>query len=167
MDAVNVGAVNLRTSPTLLVQPDLLEVVRQRITERAIADPQLPPWPEQMRGVPNCILNTALFGANVRGKRRYMMRELIASLSTISLFYTGQRLYQSDQDAWQGVLHLARESKLGERVEFTEKGFLRLIDRGGPSGNSIGKSDREWLKKVLARLSATTVEIKHEVTLVH
>lgn len=56
-------------------------------------------------------------------------------------------------------MHLARLIKLGNRVEFTERGLLRLIGRGGPNGGSIGKSDREWLRRVLARLKATAVEI--------
>lgn len=140
--------------------PDLLEVIRRRNTERAIFDPQLPLWPETTRGVPNGVLRSALFGAIKRGKRRYLEREPIASLGGITIRYTGSRLDQSDLDVWKGALHLTRNLKLGDRIEFTEKGFLRLIGRGGQDGASIGKSDREWLRKVLARLSATTVEIK-------
>lgn len=140
---------------------DLLENIRRRNTERAAADAQLPLWPEPVRGVPNGVLRSALFGAIKRGKRRYMEREPIAAIDGIAIIYTGLRLDQSDLDVWEGALHLARHVKLGYRIEFTEKGFLRLIGRGGQGGDGIGKSNREWLKKVLARLSATTVEIKH------
>lgn len=157
MDAATIGAVNPRQSSA---PPDLLDGIRRRNTERAIADPQLPLWPEPVRGVPNGVLRSALFGAIKRGKRRYMEREPIASVEGIAIRYTGPRLDQSDLDVWEGALHLARPIKLGDRIEFTEKGFLRLIGRGGQGGETIGKSDREWLKKVLARLSATTVEIK-------
>ena len=157
MRAAIIGAANPRPSSAL---PDLLEGIRQHNIERAIADPQLPLWPEPMRGVPNGVLRSALFGAIKRGKRRYLEREPIASLEGIAIRYTGQRLDQSDLDVWEGALHLARLIRLGNRIEFTEKGFLRLIGRGGQSGDNIGKSDREWFKKVLARLSATTVEIK-------
>jgi hypothetical protein len=157
MDASILGAIRERPPSA---QPDFLEGIHRRNAERAIADPQLPLWPEPMRGVPNSVLRSALFGAIKRGKRRYMEREPIASVAGIAIRYTGHRLDQSDLDVWEGALHLARLAKLGDRIEFTEKGFLRLIGRGGHGGVNIGKSDREWLRKVLARLSATTIEIK-------
>jgi len=138
----------------------LLETIRRRTTERALASPaQLPLWPEPMRGVPNGILRSALFGAVKRGKRRYMEREAVAAVDGIDLIYTGPRLDQADLDVWEGALHLARLIPLGDRIEFTEKGFLKLIGRGGEGGENIGKSDREWLKKTLARLKANAVEV--------
>ncbi|AGR71126.1 trfA family protein [Burkholderia pseudomallei MSHR303] len=92
--------------------------------ERALADAQLPLWPEPMRGVPNGVLRSALFGAIKRGKRRYMERESIACVSGVSIVYTGPRLDQSDLDVWEGALHLARVAKLGNRIDFTEKIFF-------------------------------------------
>lgn len=139
--------------------PSVFARIRHRSIERALADPQLPLWPDPVRGVPNSVLRSALFGAIKRGKRRYMEREAIPSLEGISIAYTGLRLDQSDLDVWEGVLHIARLDKLGNQIEFTEKAFLRLIGRGGPSGGSIGKSDREWLRKVFARLTATAIEV--------
>ncbi len=139
----------------------LLDAIRRKTTERALAAPaQLPFWPDAVRGVPNGILRSALFGAIKRGKRRYVEREVFASVQGIDILYTGPRLDQSDLDVWQGALHLARLAPLGNRIEFTEKSFLRLIGRGGEGGVNIGKSDRDWLKNALARLSANTVEIK-------
>ncbi len=158
MDASMVGADGSRAPSA---SSDFLEHIRQRNTERILAAPaQLPLWPEPMRGVPNGVLRSALFGAIKRGKRKYLQREPIASVEGVNIVYTGPRLDQSDLDVWEGALHLAQGITLGSRIEFTEKGFLRLIGRGGLRGESIGKSDREWLKNVLARLSATTVEIK-------
>jgi hypothetical protein len=156
MDAITSRATKSRQP---FASVDLLASIRQRNMERALADAQLPMWPESMRGVPNGVLRSALFSASRRGKRRFLQRETIASVKGVSIIYTGPRLDQSDLDVWEGVLQLARLVKLGDRVEFTQKGFLRLINRGGPTGNSIGKSDREWLKTVLARLQATAVEI--------
>ncbi|MCL2524877.1 MAG: plasmid replication initiator TrfA [Betaproteobacteria bacterium] len=156
MEAATLGAAKPRQA---LVATDPLAGIRQRNIERALADAQLPLWPEPMRGVPNGVLRSALFGAIKRGKRRYMEREPIACVKGISIIYTGPRLDQSDLDVWEGALHLARLVKLGNRIEFTEKAFLRLIGRGGPGGSNIGKSDREWLRKVLARLTATAVEV--------
>lgn len=138
-----------------------IETIRRRNSERALSSPvQLPLWPEPMRGVPNGILRSALFGAVKRGKRRYLEREPVTALEGVDLIYTGPRLDQADLDVWEGALHLARLIPLGDRIEFTEKGFLKLIGRGGEGGGNIGKSDREWLKKTLARLKANAVEIK-------
>ena len=139
----------------------MLEEICRRNTERALAaGTQLPGWPESMRGVPNGVLRSALFGAIKRGKRGFLQRQPIASLEGVSIVYTGARLDQSDLDVWEGVLHLSRCSELGARIEFTARGLLRLIGRGGHNGESIGKSDREWLKNVLSRLKATSVEIQ-------
>lgn len=139
---------------------DLVEICK-RNTERALASgTRMPAWSDTARGVPNIVLRSALFGAFGRGKRRFLRREQIASLEGNLLFYTGQRLDQSDADVWEGLLHLSRNLNLGDRIEFTARGFLRLIGRGGPNGDSIGKSDREWLKSVFARLKATSVEFQ-------
>lgn len=138
-----------------------LEDICKRTNERALsADTRMPTWPDTMRGVPNSVLRSALFGAFGRGKRKYLRREPISSVEGVAIFYTGQRLDQSDLDVWEGVLHLSRNLKLGERIEFTARGLLRMIGRGGPTGESIGKSDREWLKSVFARLKATSVEFQ-------
>lgn len=140
---------------------DLLAQVRRRNSDRAFADGQLPLWPEPVRGVPNGLLRSALFGAIKRGKRRFLERAAIPCVGGVTITYTGLRLDQSDLDVWEGALHLARSVKLGNRVEFTERAFLRLIGRGGPNGRQLGKSDRDWLRKVLARLTATAVEVAH------
>ena len=156
MEAATTSAAKPRQA---FVPTDWLAGMRQRNIERALADAQLPLWPEPVRGVPNGVLRSALFGAIKRGKRRYLEREPIASVNGVSITYTGPRLDQSDLDVWEGALHLARLAKLGNRIEFAEKGFLRGIGRGGPHGANIGKSDREWLRRVLARLTATAVEV--------
>jgi hypothetical protein len=135
-----------------------LAMVRQRDLEHVLTQ-QLPLWPDSARGAPNWFLRSALFGAFRRGSRRYMTHEHIASVSSVSIFYTGQQLDQSDLDVWLGLLHLLRGLHLGEKVEISEKEFLRFIDRGGVSARNIGKSDREWLRRVLVRLQATTVEV--------
>lgn len=175
--SLNLGRKRMENPITKLPKKTLSETEEMQSRIRALADlakqreqeeppvqackvVQLPVWSDPVRAVPNGFLRSALFGAIKRGPRRYMEREPIASVDGIAIRYTGARLDQGDLDVWEGVLHLARLATLGERIEITEKGFLRLIGRGGQGGDNIGKSDREWLKKVLARLSATTVEIK-------
>lgn len=115
---------------------------------------QLPLWPEAVRGVPNSVLRSALFGAIKRGRRAYLQREALASVDGVTVLFTGPRLDQADLDVWEQCLHLARGKELGERVQFSAHGFLRAIDR------SAGGKDIEWLKGAFARLSASVVEIK-------
>lgn len=139
----------------------LPEDICRRINERALAaGTNMPGWHDNERGVPNSVLRSALFGAFGRGKRKYLNREPMASIGGNSIFFTGIRLDQSDLDVWEGIIHLSRNNNLGEPIYFTVRGLLRLIGRGGSSGESIGKSDRDWLKGVISRLKAATIEIQ-------
>lgn len=115
---------------------------------------QLPLWPEAVRGVPNSVLRSALFGAIKRGRRAYLQREALASVDGVTVLFTGPRLDQADLDVWEQCLHLARGKELGERVQFAAHSFLRAI------GRSTGGKDVEWLKGAFARLSSSVVEIK-------
>ena len=113
----------------------------------------LPPWPSAVRGVPNSLLRSALFGAIKRGKRAYQDRIKKASVEGVTVIHTGPQLDQADLDVWQHCLHLARTDGLGTRIQFTAGGFLKAIDR------STGKSQHEWLKGAFARLSSSVVEV--------
>jgi TrfA protein len=114
---------------------------------------QLPLWADAVRGVPNGVLRSALFGAIAKGRRPFLQREVIASLDGITILFTGPRLDQADMDVWDQCLHLARISGLGVRIEFSAGGFLKSVGRSR-SGQNI-----EWLKNALARLAASVVEI--------
>lgn len=143
-----------------------LEKLKSRVPElqaqaRALAAPaqptpsvQLPLWPDPVRGVPNGMLRSALFGAIRRGRRRFLQREKITSVAGVTVFQTGPRLDQADLDVWEQCLHLARTGGLGLEVRFTGHGFLRAI------GRSTGKSQHEWLKDALARLMSAVVEMQ-------
>ena len=113
----------------------------------------LPPWPSAVRGVPNSLLRSALFGAIKRGKRAYQDRIKKASVEGVTVIHAGPQLDQADLDVWQHCLHLARTDELGTRIQFTAGGFLKAIDR------STGKSQHEWLKGAFARLSSSVVEV--------
>lgn len=120
------------------------------------APEQLPLWSDAVRGVPNAILRSALFGVVRHGKKReYLERELKASVNGISIRYTGMQLDQSsDLDVWEQCLHIARTERVGEVVRFKLKAFLKSIGRG------TGGTDRKWLISTLSRLQATSVEIQ-------
>lgn len=115
---------------------------------------QLPLWPEAKRAAPNAVLRAALFAA-IQGKGRGWMRRatLIATQGGVTIRYTGEQLDQADLDVWEQALHLARTQALGSECHFTARGFLKALRR------ATGKSNHEWLAGVLARLSATSVEI--------
>ena len=117
---------------------------------------QLPLWPEPKRGAPNAALRSALFAA-IQGKgRRYMDREVLAAQRGVTVRFTGKQLDQADLDVWEQTLHLARTQALGTRCRFTEKGFLKAL------GRQSGKSGRDWLRSVFARLAGAVVELTQD-----
>lgn len=123
------------------------------VTASGPAELQLPMWPIAVRGVPNAVLRSALFGAIKRGKRAYQQRVKKASVEGVTVIHTGPQLDQADLDVWEQCLHLARTGGLGTRVQFSASGFLRAIERGS------GGKDIEWLKGAFARLSSSVVEV--------
>lgn len=114
----------------------------------------LPAWPDAVRGVPNGVLRSALFGAIRKGARRYLDRERIAALDGIEIHYTGQRLDQGDLDVWESVLHIARLQAMGEPSRFTAYSLLKLMGK-----TDTGKN-RRILHQRLTRLKANGVEVR-------
>jgi len=114
---------------------------------------QLPLWPETKRGAINAVLRSALFAA-IQGKGRTALeRELVAAQQGIEIRFTGWQLSQSELDVWEQVLHLARTQATGSECHFTARGLLKAM------GRQTGKSDHEWLKLAVARLTGGVVEI--------
>jgi hypothetical protein len=113
----------------------------------------LPPWPEAVRGVPNGVLRSALFGAVKKGPRRYLEREEIHALDGIRIIYTGPRLDQGDLDVWETVLHLVRLLPPGEEFRITAYQLLKLLGK-----TDTGKN-RDILDRHLSRMKATGVDI--------
>src|ERR1700745_1270777 len=80
---------------------------------------QLPLWPEPVRGAPNSFLRSALFEA-IQGKTRTRLKkQILGSLQGVTVRYTGEQLDQSDLDAWEQAVHLARCHPLGNVCHFT------------------------------------------------
>lgn len=142
-----------------------IEATRQKAKERQPVDLpavpaappkaiQLPLWPDPVRGVPNSVLRSALFGAIKRGKRAYQDGVKKASVDGVTVVHTGPQLDQADLDVWEQCLHLARTGGLGVEIRFTGHGFLKAIGRG------TGKSQHEWLKSALRRLMTSLVELE-------
>lgn len=139
-----------------------VEAIRQRASARRAIDlpasstkvVQLPLWPDAVRGVPNSVLRSALFGAVKRGRRAFMQGEPLAAVEGVAVLFTGPRLDQADLDVWEQCLLLARTSGLGTRIQFSAHGFLKDI------GRSTGGKDMEWLRNAFRRLASSVVEIK-------
>lgn len=113
----------------------------------------LPTCSIEKKPVPNAFLRSALFGVMERGGRSYERRVLKASVNGVTVRFTGQQLDQSDLDVWLGCLHHLKEFPVGTEVFFTMKGFLKTL------GRNSGKSDKEWLRDSLGRLSSCLIEI--------
>ena len=114
----------------------------------------LPEWPASMRGMPNSVLRSALFGVIRRGKREFKIGQEIASIGGVHVTHMGPQLDQSDLDVWAQCIQLARHYPLGLPVEFTTHSFLKDI------GRDTGKSQYDWLKCSMHRLMTSLVEIK-------
>jgi hypothetical protein len=114
----------------------------------------MPSWPEHVRGTPNALLRSALFGA-VQGSKRatYKKRTLLASVKGIEVRFLGVQLDQSDLDLWMEIVHLARTQIPGFPITFSASGMLKALQR------CTGKNDHEWLKEAMARLGGAFVEI--------
>ncbi|HEK1159515.1 TPA: replication initiator protein A [Proteus mirabilis] len=102
---------------------------------------------------PNSVLRSALFGLVEKGKRKYEKGVVKAALNGYTIIYTGEQLDQSDFDVWLELLKRFSEGK-SENIIFSFNSFLNSINR------NTGKKDYLWLKGVLTRLQACSVEIK-------
>ena len=114
----------------------------------------LPLWPDVVRGVPNGVLRSALFGAIKKGARRYMQGEQVTSLEGIDIRYTGQQLDQGDLDVWESVLHIVRLQEMGEQCRFTAYALLKLM------GKTDSGKNRATLQTRIERLRANAINIK-------
>jgi len=135
-------------------------VIRALMNRRVMNAVPMATWPDRVRGVPNVLLRSGLFAATKRGVRPFLRVAPVTTLKNAQIRMTGERLDQSDLDVWLGVLHLARGLPLNQPIEFTERGLLRSLGRGGVQGESLGTSDRLWLRRTLARLTMAELDVK-------
>lgn len=146
---------------------DKIAYLREKTQQRAQATPApekpsnvvplptMPTWADIVRGVPNSVLRSALFGVVAKGRRRFMKGEIIAALEGIQITYTGESLDQGDLDVWQCLLHLAKDSPLGDLCNVPAYTLLKLLDKKDTGGNRTVLHDR------LIRLRSGTIEISN------
>jgi hypothetical protein len=109
-------------------------------------------WPDAVRGVPNVVLRSALFGVSST-RKTHKRRTVISTVDGYEIRFKGETFNQTDLDVWEMLLHLARLQPLGSKVEFTAHSFLKELGRG------TGNSQHEQLKEELMRLITGGVEI--------
>ncbi len=133
-----------------------IERMQQKAAEiEANAILQLPLWPEAKRGTPNTFLRSALFSA-IQGKdRNYLEGKKLASQDGFTVTYTGQQLNQEDLTLWETLVHLARETPLGNICNFTAHGILKAL------GLSVGGDEHKRLHRSITRLQACSVQITY------
>ena len=78
----------------------------------------------------------------------------MASQEGITVLYTGDQLNQEDLTLWETLVHLAKDSPLGDVCEFTAYEILKSMDL------STTVDGYERLKKGIDRLVECTVTIK-------
>lgn len=128
--------------------------VQSELTVTPAQPQKLPLWPDVVRGVPNGVLRSALFGAIKKGPRRYVQGELVAALDGIEIRYKGERLDQGDLDVWANVLHAVRFQELGSQCRLTSYALLKLMGK-----TDTGKN-RATLQTRIERLVANALTVK-------
>jgi len=117
---------------------------------------QLPIWPQDVRGLPNALARSALFGVTRNGERAALKRQVIASLKGITIEYTGECLRQCDEDVYLQIIHLARFVELGTEIRFTAHGIIKEL--GWSKNNASYKRLIESIDRLKANSISITVE---------
>lgn len=116
---------------------------------------QLPIWPENTAGTPDCFLRSALFAATDRGQGYYTSKTPINTVAGYQIRYQGNQLTQSHLVVWEALVRLARQHPLGDECLFKGHTFLRGLGYKG----KIGESAYKWLDSIIADLTACVVEV--------
>lgn len=152
-EVTRVAALNLPA----WTQPDMLTVANPLPSEITPALPAMPAfapaWAASARGTPNIWLRGALFSAIQGKERRALKREVLATVTGVTIRFTGWQLDQSDLDVWETLVHLAMRQHASNQVEFTAHAILKELDRG------VGKQQHEWLKDAISRLYSAGIEL--------
>lgn len=138
-----------------------IEAIRQRGTRSKSPAPvgaevqsRLPFWPEPVRGLPNPLARSDLFTVGNRAQpRQHFKNKAVASTKGVSIVYRGEELRQDDEDVFLQILHVARDSPLGESVELTGFAVLKALGWGR------SQPMYERLKECLLRLKASALTV--------
>ena len=131
-----------------------LERLARQARERQDSQPvQLPVWPDSKRAAPHLAFRSALFPALGKGPRQQLNEELIYSVGSVEIRFTGRQFDQSDLDVWLQILHAMRGQ---HAASFSANAMLDAL------GRKAGGSDHAWLRESIDRLTDGTVRIISE-----
>lgn len=131
-------------------RPPTLPAIQQDALQ---AEALLTSWPNEVRGVPNITLRSALFGSSRSSSQAYLQRAEIYAQRPTRMRYTGPRLDQGDLDVWITLLHIARRKMMGKSFKTSAYELLKQ------QGKTDAGNNRKTLYKRLFRLAAATLEI--------
>lgn len=114
----------------------------------------LPGCSEEKRATPNSFLRSALFPA-IQSKDRIdrMDEAILGSQNGITVIYSGQQLNQEDLTVWETLVHLAKNSPLGDVCKFSAYEILKSMDL------DTGGCQYTHLHKTIIRLAGGVVQI--------
>lgn len=114
-------------------------------------DVRLPLWPQATRGVPNCILRSALFSISENGPRQALHSAKIETPNGTEMYFSGEQLDQGDLDVWLAILHTLRMEALGDQHRRCASQILKTLGKADTGGN------RKVLTSRLNRLASAHV----------
>lgn len=119
----------------------------------------LPFWEENVRGIPNGFLRSALCSAQRfdKNNHRSMLENVnIVSVKGVDIKYHGVELDQADLDIWETAVHIMRGAPLNEPLLISLADFFRILGK-----SSGGAMQRDLLSR-LVRLRGATITIQQD-----
>lgn len=119
----------------------------------------LPFWEDNVRGIPNGFLRSALCSAQRfdKNNHRLMLENVkIVSVAGVDIRYHGVELDQADLDVWETAVHIMRGAPLNEPLLLSLADFFRVL------GKSSGGSMQRDLMARLIRLRGATITIHQD-----
>lgn len=101
---------------------------RQVAQAQLVLQEVLPLWSEDMRGVPNPMIRSGLFGARSTRTRQNFDEQNVVSLSNFEILYTGKELLQDDLSVWMALINMASRQPIGDAIFFS--GYQLVKDLG-------------------------------------
>lgn len=127
---------------------------KKELKQSAVAPSQLPFWNDELRCLPNEIVRSALFNAcNRRQARTYLKQSPVTVIGDGRITYTGEELRQDDETVWLQLIHMAKETSLGQTIEFTPYRLCKAI------GWTIDGGSYTRLRACLDRMQATSLSV--------
>lgn len=117
---------------------------------------QLPLFPREQAGTPDCFLRSAAFAGTDRGCE-YVENAPVKALAGYDMKFTGKQLTQHHLVVWEALVKLANQHPLGNECMFSIHEFLKKYL--GYKGK-IGKTDYEKICLTFIHLSACNIEIR-------